>query len=93
VWLLFWSGTGFGARPPSAAARWRLYLVRCTRSSAYRGLRSPRAGPVEVKQQGSRAGEQAGSMLPAEEGAAFIYLMARQRDAKRPLVWSRCTLP
>ena len=45
-------------------------------------------GPVEVERRGSR-GEQAGSMLPAEEGAAFIYLMASQRDAMRPLVWSR----
>ena len=42
-------------------------------------------GPVEVEQRGSRAG----SMLPAEEGAAFIYLMVSQCDAMRlPLVWS-----
>ena len=46
-------------------------------------------GPVEVEQRGSRAGSRRGSMLPAEEGAAFIYLMASQRDAMRPLVWSR----
>jgi hypothetical protein len=42
-------------------------------------------GPVEVEQRGSRAG----SMLPTEEGAASINLMASQRDAMRPLVWSR----
>ena len=40
-------------------------------------------GPVEVEQRGSRAG----STLPAEEGAAFIYLIASQRDAMRP-PWS-----
>ena len=69
-----------GLMAPSAAARWRLYLVRCTRSSAYRGLRSARGRrSVEVEQRGERAG----SMLPAEEGAAFIYLMASQRDVVR----------
>jgi hypothetical protein len=42
-------------------------------------------GPVEVERRGSGLG----SMLPAEEGAAFIYLMASQCGAMRPLVWSR----
>ena len=44
-------------------------------------------GPVEVEQRGKPGGEQTGSMLPAEERAAFISLMASQRDAMRP-PWS-----
>jgi hypothetical protein len=40
-------------------------------------------GPVEVEQPG----EQVGSMLPGEEGAAFVYLMASQRGGVRT-AWS-----
>lgn len=43
---------------------------------------SPGRGPVEVEP----GGEQAGSMLPAEEREAFINLLASQRGAMRPLV-------
>ena len=78
VWPLLWSGTGFEARPHSAAARWRLYVVRCTRSSAYRGLRSPGAGSGRGGAAGEPDGEQAGSMLPAKEGTASILLTGAQ---------------
>jgi hypothetical protein len=72
-YLLLSSGSDFEPRASSAATRWRLYLVRCTRSSAYRGMRSS-VDRVWSRWSGGEAGQGADGERAPRRGGRGIHL-------------------